>query len=117
MNTKKQTNPNSLANLRNHGRPKGILNKTTREIRESSARIIGDPDYLASLKIRLRDGKAPHMEVLLHHYAFGKPKETVKHEGVQPAKLVVTQIHTEAEMRAIIGAVDVEAGTEDDDES
>jgi hypothetical protein len=32
--------------------------------------------YRRSLMQRLEAGKAPHMEVLLHRYAFGKPKHT-----------------------------------------
>jgi hypothetical protein len=33
------------------------------------------------LRARLLDGKAPQVEVLLHHYAYGKPKETVEQAG------------------------------------
>ena len=29
----------------------------------------------------LLDGKAPQLEVLLHHYAYGKPKDTVEQTG------------------------------------
>lgn len=58
------------------GRPKGVQNKATVEIREASKRLLEDDAYQANLLERLRDGKAPHMETLLHHYAYGKPKET-----------------------------------------
>lgn len=60
------------------GRPKGSVNKTTRQIREIATGLVDDPAYLAKLKERLREGKAPHMETLLHYYAYGKPKETVE---------------------------------------
>jgi hypothetical protein len=30
---------------------------------------------------RLIAGKAPHMETLLHHYAYGKPKELIEQAG------------------------------------
>jgi hypothetical protein len=57
------------------GRPPGALNKTTREIRGFARAILDRPEYRASLEKRLDAGQAPHMETLLHHYAFGKPKE------------------------------------------
>lgn len=63
------------------GRPKGATNKITREIRELSQGLLTDPAYLESLRRRLTSGKAPHMETLLHHYAYGKPKDTTAHEG------------------------------------
>jgi hypothetical protein len=63
------------------GRPPGSLNKTTREIRDAAKAILDRPEYRASLKKRLDAGKAPHMETLLHHYAYGKPKETIEESG------------------------------------
>lgn len=63
------------------GRPKGALNKTTREIKELSQSLLTDPAYLDALKRRLVSGKAPHMETLLHQYAYGKPKDTTEHQG------------------------------------
>lgn len=63
------------------GRPKGALNKTTREIKELSQSLLTDPAYLNALKRRLVSGKAPHMETLLHQYAYGKPKDTTEHQG------------------------------------
>ena len=63
------------------GRPAGAVNKTTREIRDAARAILDRPEYRASIQRRLDAGKAPHMEVLLHHYAFGKPKDKVEHSG------------------------------------
>jgi hypothetical protein len=60
------------------GRPKGIPNKNTRAIKEFASELLSDPAYVAELKLRLQSGKAPHMETLLHHYAYGKPKEQVE---------------------------------------
>lgn len=34
-------------------------------------------EYRDNLKDRILDGKAAHMEVLLHHMTYGKPKETL----------------------------------------
>ena len=54
------------------------MNKRTREAQElASALIDGDPDYLEGLKERIKAGKAPHMEVLLWHFRYGKPKDQV----------------------------------------
>lgn len=58
------------------GRVPGTPNKATREIKDSSRLLVEDLAYQASLKQRLEEGKAPHMETLLFQYAYGKPKET-----------------------------------------
>lgn len=34
-------------------------------------------DYRENLKQRILKGKAAHMEILLHHMVYGKPKETL----------------------------------------
>lgn len=59
------------------GRPKGAVNKATREIKDIASGMLSDPAYVESLRRRLTSGKAPHMETLLHHYAYGKPKESL----------------------------------------
>ena len=66
--------PRGLTNA-GKGRPKGVQNKTTREMRDAARAILDRPEYQISLRERLDAGRAPHMETLLHHYAFGKPKE------------------------------------------
>ena len=60
------------------GRPKGATNVASREIKDVARRLLEDEAYQARLVTRLRAGKAPHVEVLLFHYAFGKPVE--RHE-------------------------------------
>lgn len=55
------------------GRRRGVPNKVTREIKAASRAILEEPAYVLSLKRRLKAGKAPLMEVLLHHYGYGKP--------------------------------------------
>jgi len=57
------------------GRPKGATNVASREIKDVARRLLEDAAYQARLVTRLRAGKAPHVEVLLFHYAFGKPTE------------------------------------------
>jgi hypothetical protein len=44
--------------------------------------LLTDPEYLDLLAKRLKVGKAPHMETLLCHYAFGKPKESIEVSGL-----------------------------------
>ena len=61
-----------------NGRPKGSLNKVTIEARVLAQRIVQDPAYRTQLRRRVQAGEAPHMETLLWHYAFGKPKESVE---------------------------------------
>ena len=63
------------------GRPKGALNKATREIKDVARNLLERPEYLESLKRRLDKGDAPHMETLLHHYGYGKPREGVDVTG------------------------------------
>jgi hypothetical protein len=76
------------------GRVKGVPNKITREIRVMAGRIVNDSDYRRELKIRLRDGKAPHMETLLWQYAYGKPKETIEHSGeISLPTQVIVEVH------------------------
>lgn len=78
-----QASPRPKPPAAGKGRPKGAINKATREIRAIARRLtIGDKVYMAALRKRLRSGKAaPAVEVLLHHYASGKPKDTVSLEN------------------------------------
>ena len=66
------------------GRRKGAINKATRDIKEWAQKFLSSPDYVASAERRALAGKAPHLEVLWHHYGYGKPKDIVKHEGQIP---------------------------------
>lgn len=76
--------PKNTSGLRRGGpgRPKGSLNKSTGEIRTLARRLLEDVAYQQDLAVRLREGRAQTVEALLYHYAYGKPKETVEHGGV-----------------------------------
>lgn len=66
------------------GRPKGLPNKTTREVKAFAQRFLSSKDYVDSAKARVLAGDAAHLEVLWHHYAYGKPKESVQISGDIP---------------------------------
>lgn len=60
------------------GRPAGVPNKATQEVKALCQRLVEDPVYQAGFVVRLNDGKlAPQLEALVWHYAYGKPKESV----------------------------------------
>jgi hypothetical protein len=77
------------------GRPKGSVDYISREVRAAARAIVDDPEYRTLLIARLKVGEAPHMETLLWHYAYGKPKETIEVEGnITVEKIVREVIHT-----------------------
>jgi hypothetical protein len=63
------------------GRPKGAQNKATMEIKEFARNFLMSDRYRRTLERRILAGTAPQIEVLLHHYAFGKPTD----KYVEPA--------------------------------
>lgn len=64
------------------GRPKGMPNKATLEIKAFARNFLMSDKYRRTLERRILAGTAPHMEVLLHQYAFGKPTD----KYVEPAR-------------------------------
>ncbi len=71
------------------GRRAGVPNAATTEIKQAARAIVEDPAYKASLIQRVTRGKAPHMETLLFHYAYGKPVEQLEVGGIGGGGLVV----------------------------
>lgn len=64
------------------GRQKGTPNKATAEVRALCEGLLKDPAYKAGLVKRLQTGEiAPHVEILLWHYAYGKPTEHIEVGG------------------------------------
>lgn len=77
------------------GRPKGVPNKVTQEIREAARKLLEGPRYLEARLRRLESGKLhPSVEVLLYHYAYGKPKEVVQVEGSESLAEILTAAMT-----------------------
>lgn len=63
------------------GRPKGVPNKATIEIKAIARGLLEDEAYRVSLRRRLLAGKASRVETLLYHYAYGVPKQSVEIEA------------------------------------
>jgi hypothetical protein len=75
------------------GRPKGSRNKTSLEIAAVARQLVESREYRASLKKRLIEGKAPHMEPILFYYAYGKPVDRI--ELIGP---MVKEVHRLSEL-------------------
>ena len=69
------------------GRRVGIPNKVGQEARELARGLLGDPEYLSSLKARLAQGHAPRVEIHLWELAYGRPRMELDAapEGADPA--------------------------------
>jgi hypothetical protein len=71
---------------RNHrklgGRARGTPNRRTVHGREFAERLCNDAEYLANLEARAKAGRLPPgVEILLWHYAHGRPKEVLELSG------------------------------------
>lgn len=73
------------------GRLPGQPNKVTLDIKEHARAVIEDPGYQEKLKARLLEGSSPQLEVLLHYYAYGKPKLEVALEDNRLTVIVQRQ--------------------------
>ena len=78
-----------LANLRRGGpgRPKGVANRVTRQVREVALNLVTNPQYLAGVRKRRASGRAETLETVIWYYACGKPRETVV-LNINPRKLL-----------------------------
>ena len=63
------------------GRKSGSQNKTTLVIKDLAQGLVQDRRYLASLARRMESGKSPQLEILMHYYAYGKPKQEISHDS------------------------------------
>lgn len=72
------------------GRRMGSKNKRRRDIETYCRSIVEDATYRAQLQARALAGTLPPpLEVLLFHYAYGKPSEPLD-VGTLPAKITIT---------------------------
>jgi hypothetical protein len=72
------------------GKPRGALNRTTKDVRELANGLVTDGRYLERLKLRLLDGTvSPAVETLLWFYSFGKPQERLEIESAPPPPLII----------------------------
>lgn len=97
----------------NGGRKKGQLNSVTVEARELAQRLVHDADYQRGLVERAQAKKLhPAIEVMIWHYAFGKPTEKLEVSGslmADPARMTDEQLTAALataldEMRRLTGA-------------
>lgn len=98
--------PFQLGHARLGGRTKGQPNYATGEVRTLARRLLSDREYRKNLRQRLREGTAAHIEALLWHYAYGKPKEGPERSG--PVELRVVYDGTE-QRRVEVGARELSA--------
>jgi hypothetical protein len=89
-----------------NGRPRGLPNRTTVEVRNFARDLLTSEAYRASARRRILRGEAPHLETLLYYYAFGKPKERldVRMEGLL-AHLVRIHEMSDLELQAFLEAL------------
>ena len=85
------------------GRPKGVPNKVTAEVKAACAGLVDDAVYRANLQRRLRKGNvAPAVECLLWYYAKGKPVER-REQGGPGDFSMLTDDELKAELRTLLG--------------
>lgn len=83
------------------GRTPGTQIKRTLEVREVCNRLIDDIEYRENLRRRLLAGSAGAMEVLVWHYAKGKPVDRIE-TGTKGA---FTEMTTEELKRRLAQAI------------
>ena len=79
---------NGSRNLKRSGRPKGVPNRASTDVRVRARALVEDPVYVLGIKRRMLEGKSVPLEIMLHHYAYGKPRESVAVEGEVTIKVV-----------------------------
>lgn len=57
------------------GRPRGVPNRISTDVRECARWLVEDDAYRSNLLERIRAGTAGQMEALLWQYAYGKPRD------------------------------------------
>jgi hypothetical protein len=67
----------SLIPNNGRGRPKGAINRASRELKEFWHSFFTSEEYRERLKKRMLEGSAPHLESYLFNRIYGKPKEAM----------------------------------------
>ena len=81
------------------GRPGGVPNKVTQEVRGLAREPVERPAYRTGLEKGLDAGTLDtSLQVMLWHYAYGKPKETLR--VVEPLEELVVRIVHDAGPRS-----------------
>ena len=91
------------------GRARGTRNKATVEAREFAARLIDDPEYRERLRQRLLEGTAGPVELLLWHYAWGRPMTTVE-TGAPNAFATVSDAELMAKLTSALATLSAAPG-------
>lgn len=88
------------------GRPKGARSERSKTIEAMARAFLEGREYQASLKKRLISGASPQVEILLYHYAYGKPVDRLELVGpfvkaiealTQKSGMTVDEVMAEAE--------------------
>jgi hypothetical protein len=86
------------------GRTPGTQTKRTIEVREICNRLVEDPEYRFALRERMIKGTAGSVEILIWHYAKGKPVERVE-TGAPGAFAHLTDVELRTRLIAAVAAL------------
>jgi hypothetical protein len=72
------------------GRQPGSMNKATRDVKLFAQSILEDPLVQQRTLEDAQKGRlAPPIHSMLFHYAYGKPKDTLKVEGLERLQVII----------------------------
>jgi hypothetical protein len=86
------------------GRTPGTQRRRTIEVRDVCNELIDDPDYRDALRRRLIAGTAGGVEILMWHYAKGKPVDRVE-TGLPGAFTDITNEELKSRLRDVLAAL------------
>ncbi len=89
-------------------KPKGAINRITQDIRGLAQRMISEPGYVDALNRRMKKGTAGAIELLIWHYAYGKPVETTRLIGSTGGAVQIKVVHEHHDDAKVIDAKLVE---------
>ena len=81
------------------GRPEGVPNKATAEMKAWLEGFLAGEAYRENAKGRVLKGRASHLETLWHHYAYGQPKQEIELTGRHLTKFELTAEPPETPVR------------------